>query len=193
MIADAGLRLTELVPGLEFAAVSFGLVLIYPDMAIRPSQEKVRTQGKNNRLSTHFGLNTGTFRRSGKGEIQRAPKDYRIELAHRITDHGMNHFRLHQKDRRVRPIADRDFKMAAILGEIFQLDLGKWAGSGDAGDSYVVELVSLARVQQGGTNGRSPLAIGGTWWLFGALHVPGIHDLECFHRTPHVGFSCGFD
>jgi len=98
--------LPELVPGLKFAAIGCGLILVHCDVTIRPSQEKIWTKGKDNGFTIEFRFYARTLRRRRQAEIQGSPKNHRIRIPHYVADHGVNNLGLQQESGRVRPIAN---------------------------------------------------------------------------------------
>src|ERR1700731_32270 len=137
---SSSLRSPELIAGLEFAAIISGLVPVGHHVAIRPAQEKIGPQRKDDRFSAHFRFDAEPLGRCRQTEVQCASEYYRISLAHQIAGHGMNHFCFEQESSRIRPVADRHVKVAPILRKCFRFDSGERARPGNAGNSCITKL-----------------------------------------------------
>src|SRR5580704_8059704 len=99
-------QLPELVPGLEFTAIGFGLIPVNPHVTFCPAQEKIWSQGKDYSFSIEIRFKTRTLGGRRQSEIQSSPEDDWIGVAHHIAEHGMNNLGLQQKGGSVGPITN---------------------------------------------------------------------------------------
>src|SRR5712671_4675055 len=126
------LGLPELIAALEFAAIISGLVPVGRHMAVRPAQEQVWPQGKDNSFAAYLRLNAWALGRRRQAEVQRAPENYGIGFSYQVAGHGMNHLGLEQEGGCIRPVAHRHIEMAALRRKVFQFDFGERAWSCNA-------------------------------------------------------------
>src|SRR6266498_4929797 len=79
-----------LVTRLELAAIDARLVGIGPGIAVGPTQNKSRAQGKDDGFSIQFRLNADSFRRRRKSEVQSVAKNHGIRIANDVGRHGVD-------------------------------------------------------------------------------------------------------
>src|SRR5580704_7788197 len=150
----------EFVSRFEFATVSLGLVFVDLGVTIGPAQEEIRSERENNGFAIDLCLDARAPRCRRKVEVQSVPKHYGISFAHQVAGHGMNDFGLNQESSRVRPVTNRNVQVTVVLRKLPPFDLREGAGSRNAGDSRIVELVAFPGVKRDGANCRLPLSVG---------------------------------
>jgi hypothetical protein len=125
-------RLLKGIARLGRAAVDPTFVGIDPCIAVGPTQEKRRSQWKNNGLAAELRLNAHTLRSGGQSEGESLAEDDRVGPMFHLTDHGTKYLGFEQERGGVGPIAGRGRDVPAALRELIGINSCEGAGAGNA-------------------------------------------------------------
>src|SRR6185437_6447394 len=125
--------LFEAIPRLKIAAVEFGLIRIYLYGAIRPRDNQIGPQRVNDLMAVHLRQNAGAFRSRGQREVHRWTEFRGVRLPDHVGDSSLRYLGLKKVSRRIGPVADGYFQIAAVIQKLLGFNFGERTRSRNAG------------------------------------------------------------
>src|SRR5260370_38711035 len=178
--SERAVTLSESISRPKLTAVELRTIGSDLEVAGCPRKLEIRPQRENDQESVDLRFNARPQPGGSQREVNAPAQNRWIRLADGVGEHGMNHIGFHPKCNRVGPHANRGANFAASAGKLVRVYLRERARPCDTGDSYVLKLLAVARVEGEGADCGLTFAMPRGGVLPIARTIAGIGDVEGF-------------